>query len=255
MTLVLAALTLALSSPLCEPPEERWTALRAARTRTMGLLVAAATRTGIDPRFVLAIGERESHFRPFVRHPRDSRYSRSAYVRSDHRYGWTIEWPRKARREVDLEAMIMTPGPNASSSYGDPVPWISGGLGVLGMVPANHVWRWDPTANPEVLCDPVIAVIVFARLTTWAIREYQAATWLDVHSVYAGRVKGGRTYASETRDEQFCARTRRWGLACRDEASSRTGWGPTRGQEEIADQIRGETIEAYAARLREERAA
>lgn len=248
------SLTLAvLAYPLCEPVDASWKGTRELKRRTEGLIAATAARVGFDPRFAMAIAKRESRFLPYERNRRDSRYGKTAYVRGAYRYGWRVEWSKEARKAGDVNLIEYTPRSDdafaTSASYIAADEWVNGSLGSLGMVPSNHVWRWDPDALPEVLCDPVIATIVLGRFVTHAMVHYGARSWLDVHSVYAGRIRGGKPYAKEDKDTKFCALTEQWGLHCGARAWSNASVGMSPGQEDLADSIRGESLEMFALRL------
>jgi hypothetical protein len=100
------------------------------------------------------VAVRESTLRPWKRHAllQDQQAARRSWERRAEVYGWRV-------RSGVLERLDGAP---ANATYADRRRW-STGLGWFGMVPSLTVDGWDRLAEPEVLCRPEVAVLVYLR--------------------------------------------------------------------------------------------
>jgi hypothetical protein len=194
---------------LCEGYDEKRASTRAERSEVRKLITKTARSKGADPRVFHVWAERESSYRPFKRHRMgaDVRGAMAAWVRAAPRYGWEVSWDRPVDRRLDqakLQAIEADPNP----TYADHERWVTSGLGLYGLNPALHLWRWSPKAQPEELCDPVVATEIARRLACKAVHSYGARNWLEVNSVFAtGRIK-----SRPKLDQSFRRRARRHGF-------------------------------------------
>jgi len=115
---------------------------------------------GGDGRVLHAIATRESGLNHEIRHelPAD-------------REGSVQSWKRNAERYKD------------NPYYQDSALW-DHGKGLFAMMPANHLFRWDSTAHPDVLFNPYVATVVASRLAR-SCMERGAETWADVNQCWA----------------------------------------------------------------------
>lgn len=99
----------------------------------------------------------------------------------------------------------------------DPSVWR--GYGLFGMNAGYYLQVWDRTADPRVLCDAAVDVLVYRRAAARLLRKLAAApcrngqlvTWGDLHrAVAAGKLCGGAS-------ADFRRRAARVGLDSDDE--------------------------------------
>ena len=117
---------------------------RETRARTRRQIAAIAREMGAGPvarRLLVRWAVRESRAHPGILH--------------------TLEPDRDAASSPRARAALASVGREWSPRWGY-------GRGLYGMQPALYVPRWDASADPDVLCDPVVATIV----AVWAARDH-----------------------------------------------------------------------------------
>lgn len=95
-------------------------------------------------------------------------------------------------------------------------PWTSlperwGTFGLFGQISSLYLQRWDVTADPEVLCDPVVDIVVYVGVLRRAFRSKhpcQKGTLTDLHRL----ASQGKMCPEGDRDQKFERRARRHGL-------------------------------------------
>ena len=216
-------------------------------TRIRHLVEATCAQLGVRPCSLFTlIAERESDWRPWMRHvPRQ--YARTpnwGYLRNAERYGWAVE-RQSERRRLSLKNLHFHKLPDAqvvNAHFPDYLRWADGGLGLYAFHPAYHLFRWDPAAPPEVLCDPVIATVVAIRLARFAVHKLQARTWLDVHRVFGGRrpLANASTATLEGPDRAFVERAKAYRLNpfAKPRLGKLLSYHPTPDQDEVVHSIR-----------------
>lgn len=99
------------------------------------------------------------------------------------------------------------------------------GRGPFGMMPANHLHRWDPKASPMVLHDPWIASVIALRLVE-RMRRSGASTWLEVNEGWASGQPLRKSAGATDRAARFRKRLEADGWGHLADASPVTGtWG------------------------------
>jgi hypothetical protein len=164
------------------------------RNQTKQIINDVCRAMGVDTqscKYFHIVSERESSYRYWVRHrlqgDRDS--ALAAYVRLSSVYGWEIKWPYKYREEGDTTKMVYSPArSNPNPYYQDVDRWLTGGLGLGGLNIAYHLAKIDPQAPPEILCDPVLNVMVQVTIARIAVSQYGASNWYEVQAIYGGRI-------------------------------------------------------------------
>jgi hypothetical protein len=118
-------------------PSERAESIRTVATVARELGASPAAR-----RLLIRWANRESHANPATRHelPADRAAASS---------------PR-ARKAILAMGRVFEDG-----RWGH-------GRGLYGMQPAFYLRRWDPSADPDVLCDPIVATVT----AIWAARDH-----------------------------------------------------------------------------------
>lgn len=92
---------------------------------------------------------------------------------------------------------------------GMPERW--GTLGLFGQISALYLQRWDLQADPEVLCDPVVDIVIYVSVLRRALRSNhpcQRGTLTDLHRL----ASQGKMCPVGDRDQKFERRARRHGL-------------------------------------------
>lgn len=179
---------------LCEPVDSRRPyPTRAERNETKALIRQTCRALGVDTnacKLFMIFSLRESSYRWWVRHkkPGDTSAAVVGWLDSASRYGWQIEWPLDARRQSDLTAIVMQPNKTgANPYYPDVHRWLTGGLGLGGINVGYHLSKIDDTAPPEILCDPILNIIVQVSIARSAQDHYDAYSAFQVQAVYGGR--------------------------------------------------------------------
>lgn len=211
---------------LCEPvsdrrpfptPEERKKA-RALINKTckaMGVSHESCT-------YFRLVSARESSYRWWVRHKKkgDTAAAMTGYLAAAHAYGWKAHWPYQARRQEDLTQLELESTRKYPNPYYPEVDrWLTGGLGLGGLNVGYHLRKIDPNAPPEILCDPVLNVMVQVTIARNAVHRYGARNWVQVQAIYAGRIdydKNGKAIPGKNpkRDRNMRRRCKTWGLNC-----------------------------------------
>lgn len=203
-----AKLTPALSptvASLCEPVDSRRPYPTAAeRKATKKLIRTTCDALGVDRntcKYFVMVALRESSYRWWVRHKMagDAAAAVRGWMNASLTYGWDVRWSRKAQKQEDLTAITMVARrEDANPYFPDVERWLTGGLGLGGVNVGYHLSKFDKMAPPEILCDPVINVIVQVSLARSAVDRYGARNMYEVQAVYAGRTyhdRNGRARA------------------------------------------------------------
>ena len=171
------------------------------KARNAEIILDVLDARGGDGRFLRAIAGRESGLNSEIEHrlPADAK-------------GALIAWKRNRKRY-------------AANPWYDEVELWDHGKGLFGMMTANHLHRWDPTAHPDVLFNPWVASVVAARLVRGCMRG-GAQTWADVDQCWATG-KPRRTESWGPRRNRMRARLERLGYPADlvDEVPQPGGWG------------------------------
>jgi len=179
---------------LCEPYDSRRPyPTSSEKAATIDLIEATCKAMGVDKPscrfFSHVVSLRESSYRPWVRHKMagDVAAASRAYLGSGSRYGWDVFWRARDRKQENLQALELRPREEPNPYFVTAERWMSGGLGLGGLNVPFHLAKFDPMAPPEILCDPVINVMVQISLARNAVDRYGARNWYEVQAVYAGR--------------------------------------------------------------------
>ena len=202
---------------LCEPVDSRRPyPTREERSQVQSVIRATCKEMGVSPSscvyFEKIVSLRESSYRSWVRHKHagDRAAAVRSYMAMAHAYGWIVNWDRAAQQRDDLGAMTFERYQEEQNPYYPEVErWLTGGLGLGGLNVGYHLAKFDKKAPPEILCDPVINVMVQIYLARGAVNRYGASNWIEVQAIYGGRVtydRKGRTVpatckAYQRRDE------------------------------------------------------
>lgn len=179
---------------LCEPAADRWPwPTRDQREHAKEVIIKTCRAMGADAnscKFFQLVSVRESSYRWWVRHKMagDRASALRSYMSTARRYGWEATWDRKARKAEDTSAIQLEPvGDLQNMYYMDPERFLSSGLGLGGLNISYHLARFDPQAPPEILCDPVVNVVVQMAIARSAVQDYGARNFYEIQAVYAGR--------------------------------------------------------------------
>ena len=179
---------------LCEPIDERWKyPTKEQKKQAKALIRKTCKEMGVGREdckfFADIISVRESSYRWWVRHKLagDVAAAMNSYLGRSQRYGWTVHWDVKARKQEDLSKLEFTPYGDVQNEYFlEPERWLFGlGLGALNT--SYHLMKFDRTAPPEILCDPVINVMIQVTIARNAVRKYNAQNFAEIQAIYAGR--------------------------------------------------------------------
>ena len=156
-----------------------------AKATNAAIILEVLAAKGGDGRFLRAIAGRESGLNHAIQHrlPADANGSLKAWRRN--------------------EALF------AENPWYDQVELWDHGKGLFGMMPANHLQRWDPTAHPDALFNPWVASVAAARLVRSCMRG-GAQTWADIDQCWATG-KSRRTESWGPRRERMMARLSKLG--------------------------------------------
>jgi hypothetical protein len=273
---------------LCEPLDKRRPyPTDEQRRATKKLIRATCKALGVDRntcQYFVMVALRESSYRPWVRHKLSGDVAEAvrAWIAASDLYGWDVHWPYAAHKREDLAAIVMAPcngnghSNGANPYYPDVERWMTGGLGLGGLNVSYHLAKFDHTAPPEILCDPVINVMVQVDLARAAVDRYGARNFYEVQAVYGGRTyrdRNGRARAlscvtgcpgpvrsdapknvrlraaARRGDAQMHKRCRQFGIDC----LAKPGLGrvlrgrdvTTRARYELADSIRGAPLPPF----------
>lgn len=179
---------------LCEPIGERWAYPdKEQKKKTRALIQRTCKEMGVgreDCKFFYAIvSVRESSYRHWVRHKLagDVAAALSSYMGRAHTYGWSIQWDLKSRKREDLSALEFEEyGAEQNPYFLDPERWMFG-LGLGGLNISYHLAKFDKVAPPEILCDPVINVMIQVTIARNAVERYGARNFAEIQAIYAGR--------------------------------------------------------------------
>ena len=181
-------------SDLCEPVDNRRPyPTSAERKATKKLIRLTCDALGVDRntcKYFTMVSLRESSYRWWVRHKMngDAAAAVRAWMDASLTYGWDVLWSYPAQKREDLTAITMTARRGDANPYFPDVErWMTGGLGLGGVNVGYHLSKFDKTAPPEILCDPIINVIVQVTLARSAVDRYGASNLYEVQAVYAGR--------------------------------------------------------------------
>lgn len=182
LLLVAAAVAPALRPAPCVhgADEPRLRVTRADQARARRTIDAAVAEVGASAdfrRLLVLVAQRETSLQPGVVHrlPADVDAALVAWRRTRHLYA-------------------AADNPHA----GDPDRWR--GYGLFGMNSPYFLQVWDRTADPRVLCDAAVDVLVYRRAATRLLRKLSSATcrtgqpvtWGDLHRAVArGKLCGG----------------------------------------------------------------
>jgi len=203
------------------------------------------------------VSVRESSYRWWVRHKKkgDTAAAMNGYLAAARAYGWTARWSREARRAEDLSQLELYPVSDEPNPYFPEVErWLTGGLGLGGLNVGYHLRKIDTSAPPEILCDPVLNVMVQVTIARRAVRRYKAKNWIEVQAVYAGRTayneKGQvRPAHDPKKDRAIKSRCKKWGLDCyaKPELGKRIDLDRMTAEEvyEAAEAIRGAPLPPF----------
>lgn len=109
--------------------------------------------------------------------------------------------------------------------YVDQIELWDRGRGAFGMMPANHLHRWDPLASPMVLHDPWISSVIAFRLAE-RFHKNGARTWAEVNEGWASGRPLNTSAAAQDRARRFRERLTRDGWGHLADARPETGsWG------------------------------
>lgn len=179
---------------LCEPIGDRWEyPTRKQKEEARVLIRRTCKAMGVgreDCKFFLDIVSiRESSYRWWVRHKLagDVAAALSSYLGNSHYYGWNVRWDHKSRKREDLsEIEFEAYGDNQNPYFLDPERWMFG-LGLGGLNISYHLAKFDSMAPPEILCDPVINVMIQVTIARNAVARYKARNFAEIQAIYAGR--------------------------------------------------------------------
>jgi len=179
---------------LCEPIGERWPYPTAdERKKTRALIKKTCKAMGVgkeDCKFFYGIiSVRESSYRYWVRHKLsgDVAAALSSYLGRSNIYGWSTRWHSKDRKREDLSKVEYKEyGSEQNPYFLDPKRWMFG-LGLGGLNISYHLVKFDKMAPPEILCDPVINVMVQITIARNAVTKYKAQNFAEIQAIYAGR--------------------------------------------------------------------
>jgi len=212
---------------LCEPQDERWAyPSKEDRKEIRSLIKKTCRASGVSDescKYFYLVSGRESSYRAYARHKlaADTAAAMRWYLSQSILYGWETTWPYKARKQEDLSQLDFEKDedPKHYNPYFMQVDRWLYGLGLGGLNVSLHLKRVDPEAPPEILCDPVINVMVQIDMARSAVRRFRAKSFLDVNAVYGGRTtydSKGRAIAArhEKRDYLFLRRCKKYDLNC-----------------------------------------
>lgn len=179
---------------LCEPIGERWPYPdREQKKEIKETIRKTCDAMGVGEEdckyFSDIISIRESHYRPWVRHKlaKDVTAALRSYIRRSHRYGWMAAWDSKARQAEDVSQIVLSPrGDEQNPYFRDASRWAFG-LGLGGLNVSYHLEKFDNMAPPEILCDPVINIMIQVTIARIAVVKYNAQNFAEIQAVYAGR--------------------------------------------------------------------
>jgi hypothetical protein len=139
---------------------------------------------------------------------------------------YLAEHKLKADREGSLRALKRNRDRLfAGNPFLDQIDLWDRGRGPFGMMPANHLHRWDAKASPMVLHDPWIASVIALRLVERHKRS-GAQTWAQVNEGWASGKVSNTSAGAQDRAQRFRARLERDGWGHLADAEPRTGtWG------------------------------
>lgn len=198
---------------LCEPVDSRRPyPTRDERAQVQAVIRATCKEMGVSPEscvyFEKVVSLRESSYRSWVRHKHagDRAAAARSYMAMAHAYGWRVSWDRVAQQQEDLSAMTFERYQEEQNPYYPEVErWLTGGLGLGGLNVGYHLAKFDKLAPPEILCDPVVNVMVQIYLARGAVNRYGASNWIEVQAIYGGRItydRKGRTVPATCRAYQ-----------------------------------------------------
>lgn len=179
---------------LCEPINERRPyPTKEERKVTRDLIKKTCKEMGVGKEdckyFYDIVSVRESSHRYWVRHklPGDAAVALSSYLSRSNIYGWSTRWKSKDRKAEDLsKVQYMKHGDKQNPYFLDPERWVFG-LGLGGLNISYHLVKFDMMAPPEILCDPVINVMIQVTIARNAVNRYNAQNFAEVQAIYAGR--------------------------------------------------------------------
>lgn len=113
------------------------------------------------------------------------------------------------------------------------------GLGLHGLSWELHWPKWFRPMDQDVTTDafriPEISTVITLRLLRRAVHRYNARTWVEIHAVFAGRIKHNRAAPTDRDRINFCNRLAPKGIECNADASAQLGTklgdGPHKGQQ------------------------
>lgn len=187
---------------------------RAEQIRTARLIRAVVDATGGSDAFadvLVLVAQRESSLQPGLVHrlPKDMQGSAAAFRRTRGLY-------------------------KGNPFAGDAERWQTYGL--FGMNSNYFTQIWDRTADPRVLCDAVVDVLVYQRaaqrmLAKMARTGACAPTWANIHAA----VSSGKLCPPEARLSDFRRRSRKAGIDPEQLVTPATlGRGPSRMEQATA---------------------
>jgi len=213
---------------LCEPIDERRPfPTKEERKQLRAIIHKTCKASGVSDescKYFYLVSGRESSYRAHARHKleADNAAAMRWYLSQSLLYGYEAEWPYKARKQEDLSQVKLKPSPDGKghiNPYFTQIDRWLYGLGLGGLNVSLHLKRIDPEAPPEILCDPVINVLVQIDLARSAVRRFRAKNFLDVNAIYGGRTTydyKGRAVAArhKKRDYGFLRRCKDYNLDC-----------------------------------------
>lgn len=179
---------------LCEPIDERWKyPTKEQKKEVKTIIRKTCQEMGVGKEdckyFLNIVSLRESSYRWWVRHKLagDVAAAMNSYLSRSQRYGWTVRWDAKSRKREDLSKLEFEKHGDVQNPYFlEPRRWLFGlGLGALNV--SYHLLKFDKTAPPEILCDPVINVMIQVTIARNAVRKYKAQNFAEIQAIYAGR--------------------------------------------------------------------
>ena len=180
---------------LCEPVDSRRpypTVREQAETKKLIRKTCAALGVSRETcKYFVEVSLRESSYRYWVRHKKkgDTSAAVRGWIASANTYGWQVEWPYRSQLRADLSAIVMRPVRSLPNPYYPDVErWLTGGLGLGGLNVGYHLAKFDPMAPPEILCDPVVNVMVQVSIARSAVDRYGAKNLYEVQAIYGGRI-------------------------------------------------------------------